>query len=314
MTSRLDILETPAPGAVLARLSGFGGRDDQRLVADFAAGCECHGWRSVVLDLSDLGGMTRVVAEDLARLRRDLDDRGGALILVAPNVAVHWLLAREFGTDPECAVDVASAFTSLDIVTVSPFVEIDHVQGEAEVRTPIPFPVVRPERGLAATLASVVARDAVPEHWLGALSVALDKAGLAEKVVLSRRRGDRLQVVGREDPGMPAEGWLGSTLAMTGVLLDAAEISERGLTLEERAYLRWCGAELHLPLVHAGELVGLLSLVTGRGRGLAGLRSGEVLALECLGLILASRLSSLMPLDTGSLLGLDQGFELSPVG
>ena len=296
MSYRLDILEHPGPGAVLARLSGYGSRDDRHLVEDFDGECERHGWRSVIMDLTDLGGITQTVAAALAVLGRHLDDQGGGLVFVAPNVAVHWLLVREFGSEPDCAVDVSGALSALEITTTSDVSAAadPEIQPVSELRPG----GIRPERGIAATLNSALKREEGPERWLSAMTAAMAMAGLADRVVFCRRVGDHLHVVGRRAHSLPADGWLGSFLATTGVLLEATELSERGLANEERAYLRWSGAELHLPLVFEGRLVGLLSFDTGRERGLIGLRSSEVLALECVGLVLTSHL---VAYDAGSM-------------
>jgi len=150
----------------------------------------------------------------------------------------------------------------------------------------------RPERGIAASLAEALQCDDGPEQWLEALSAALVRLGYDDRVVLCRRAGDRLHVVAHDDvDDLPADGWLGSFLAVAGVLLESAELSHDGLSEPERRFLAWSAADLYLPLMRCGELVGLMSIGRAGGAGLSGLNTSEVLALECLGRILAERMA-----------------------
>lgn len=280
----IDILETGRSRTAAARLTGTCGRADREPVEAFAEECLSGDCDLAVLDLSGLGGISEDVADAVAAFARRLEDRGGRLVLVDPNVVVSWVLDRHAGE--------GGLATSPDLATALGQDE------DAEPEAPAAADVVpaprrgRPDRTILSTLTAALDRKPSPALWSDVVGAALTRAGLAAECRLCLADGGDLHLPGADGRTIPADGWMGSHLAAAAVPLETGELDGGGLTAEERAYLKWSGADVHLPIVDDGRLLGLLSVTSGRDRGLAGYRAGEVLALDLVAHILAVRLTA----------------------
>ncbi len=230
------------------------------------------------LDLAGVTAMPDDLARALVSLWRDLQDRGTGLRITGTTVVVGWVLARHLGP---VAAEVLGD-------------ERWAVLAGGRKRAGIPVDrQERPERDVAVRLQFRLREAADPVAVEREIAATLTRCGLAAGVVLAISSGGRLLVPGSgEVHPVPASGWLGSLLASADCPLATDEIDLAGLTLEERALLKWSGADLLVPLLHGGELRGLLLLRSGREAGLAGYRSGEVLALDLLGRSLAGHLAA----------------------
>lgn len=265
--------DDPAPaGAVVLTLRGTPRRDDgPALEAALAA---LPPAAAVVLDCRELGGMSAAMAQVVARWWRRLADTGRELRVRGANVVVRWMLERHLGAAAAAVLGDAAA-ERCPPATADP-------DGAP--------PPAHPRRDLFHAVRAALTGEPDPAVWEDRLAEQLAAAGLAERVRLLLREGDRLVSPAHPGAAVPADGWLGSLLAGADCPVAAAELRDAGLALEEQALLRWSGADLVVPLCRAGRLAGLLLVTAGRPGGWSAYRSGEVLALDLLGRMMVALL------------------------
>ncbi|MBU0743224.1 hypothetical protein KJ554_12855 [bacterium] len=288
----LDLTGGPVAGL---RLSGTVASGDQREFAALASRLMAEGVTGLILDMSELGSISEDLAGELATSQRRLLDHDGEMVFVQPNVVINWLLDKRFGPLPHrsfvTVAEAAAAFASGEETDASP---AESVAAETPHALSADWPVNvnesgRPDRFSFAVVLQALQRSADPMEWLEPLRVMLRRTGLGRDLLICRRNGDRLELVGRRDYAFPANGWLGSLLISADCPLGVPEIAGDGLTLPEKAFLKWCDTDVVVPVIDSGScLCGALFVKSDRDGGLYRYRSGELLSLALLGRLLAA--------------------------
>jgi hypothetical protein len=230
----------------------------------------------------------------MAAWQRRLMDHDGEMVFVRPNVVINWYLDKRFGPLPHRAfetVDEAVASLTSPVETAASAVEPDEddvsdsIAPEWSVNV---NEVGRPDRISFDIVHRVMRKSRDPKLWLESLRVMLRRTGLGSSIELCARNRNQMELVGRADYRFPANGWLGSLLISADCPLGLSEIAGEGLTLQERAFLKWCKADVVVPLLDDdAELRGILFVRSERDGGLYTYRSGELLSLSLLGRLLA---------------------------
>jgi len=289
---QFDLDHEPVAGL---RLSGTVGSGDQHAFVQWATRLANAGATGLILDMDDLGSISEDLAVELAACQRRLLDHDGEMVFVRPNVVVNWFLDKRFGPLPHRIFETVAAaeavFVTGDAVDAAP----DGAATEETVtRLSEDWPANvneagRPDRFSFAVVLKALQRCDDPVQWLEPLDGMLRRTGLGSGLLMCRRRGDRLQLVDRPEYDFPADGWLGSMLASADCPLGVQEIAGDGLTLPEKAFLKWCDTDVVVPVLD-GEtrLCGALFVKSDRGGGLYRYRSGELLSLSLLGRLLAN--------------------------
>ncbi len=259
----------------------------------------------VIVDMSDLGSISDDLAGAMASWQRKLMDHDGEMVFVRPNVVISWYLDRRLGPLPHRTFEtVDEALAALS--PAEPIEEIEEIASEP-VAEEIPKPADpdwpinvneagRPDRISFAVVHKALRDSSDPALWMEPLRVMLRRTGLGSSIQLCRRHGDQMTLVGRSEYCFPANGWLGSLLASADCPLSLTEIAGDGLTLNERAFLKWCEADVLVPLLDdEGQLRGILCVKSERDGGLYRYRSGELLSLSLLGRLLARYLPAPAP-------------------
>ncbi|MBC8425142.1 hypothetical protein H8E07_13545 [bacterium] len=288
-----------AAGETLAglRLGGTVSSGDHRDFAAHANRAVEAGATGLILDLSGLGSMSEDLAGELASCQRRLLDHDGELVFVDPNVVIGWFLDKRFGPlAHRCFDTVPEAEAAL---AAPPGTEpIDTAAAEEASEPPADWVVNvnesgRPDRFSFAVVQQTLLRTADPQQWLEPLRGMLRRTGLGRDLLICRREGERLELVGRRDYAFPANGWLGSLLLSADCPLGVPEIAGDGLSLPEKAFLKWCDTDVVVPVIDGtSRLRGALFVKSDRDGGLYSYRSGELLSLALLGRLLAEYLPS----------------------
>lgn len=114
MATSFEPLKLTRPGLFGVRLSGSVGRAEKNRLKEFAAKCLANGKLLVVFDLADLDAIGGGGAAALAEFQRELLQRGGEAVFVAPNDTVQRFLALQFGSLPfRCFGSVEEASAAL---------------------------------------------------------------------------------------------------------------------------------------------------------------------------------------------------------
>ena len=273
----LEVRELDPPHSVAVACFGVSGHGDVARLEAVATDPTVRAARRVVLDLRRLGSASPYLVRAMVAWQRSLLDRGASLVVLGANSVIRWRLARARGELPLPEAE------GLDAARNLPLDSLQHVEvGGRRERDPVEH-APRPLQGLSRNL-----DDAGVGLAAAALSV-LQQAGLAERAVVVPVRDGRLQGPSHLDG--PAEtGDLVRQLEAARGILEVEHVDRESCGLAELALLHRCGADLLVPARESGALHGLLAVRSGRG-GLASYRSGEVLALELLGLWLGGRLA-----------------------
>ncbi len=294
-------LESQDPAIAALRLSGTVSTGDHLQFTDRVAELP-DTTTSLVLDMSELGSISEDLAGELAASQRRFVDNQGELVFVAPNVVIGWYLEKRFGPLPRRTfqrLEDAVAALSPDAPPPPPEPSEEEAAFQRILDPDLPEwtldvnEVGRPDRLSLDVLHRALRGRGDPGDWLEPLRVILHRVGLAGSLQLCRRDGSSMSLVGREDYRFPAEGWFGSLLVSADCPLCLSEIVGEGLTLHERAFLKWCDADVVVPLLDdAGRLQGALFVNSARDGGLYTYRSGELLALSLLGRLLGRYLET----------------------
>ena len=297
---QFDLDHEPVAGL---RLSGTVGSGDQHAFVQWVTRLADAGATGLILDMDDLGSISEDLAVELAACQRRLLDHDGEMVFVRPNVVVNWFLDKRFGPLPhrvyETVAEAEAAFVTGQSADMAPDAVPEDLPGEVvpdetDARLSEDWPANvneagRPDRFSFAVVLKALQRCDDPVQWLEPLGGMLRRTGLGNGLLICRRRGDRLQLVDRCDYDFPADGWLGTLLASADCPLGVQEIAGDGLTLPEKAFLKWCDSDVVVPVLD-GEtrLCGALFVKSDRGGGLYRYRSGELLSLSLLGRLLAN--------------------------
>ncbi|MBK7702855.1 MAG: hypothetical protein IPI34_08190 [bacterium] len=293
MPLRIQTLPEPRPGVAALRLDGTVVRGDHRRFAAAAEECLGAGARGLVLDLADLGSMSGELAAEIALLRRRLSDGGARMAVVAPSVVVGWFLRSRLGEPPlpECAT-VAEAAAALLAAGDSDDGEPCRGDPGASTSASVSGPRLRAAAsGFLATLGG----GGPSAAWTESLTDLLRRHGLGQDAHLLRCDGDRLVLDGHLDALADAGGRLGTLLAEADAPLTLHELGAADLPLREQTFLRWCGADVAVPLKVDGRLLGALFVRSGQDGGLFAYRPGELLGLGLLGSLIGAQLAQLHP-------------------
>ncbi len=278
------------------RLGGTVSSGDHRDFSAHANRLVEAGASGLIVDMGGLGSMSEDLAAELASCQRQLLDHDGEMVFVNPNVVIGWFLDKRFGPlAHRCFDTVPEAETAL--AEPSPAEAPDEAPVDDDVREPSPdWPANvnesgRPDRFSFAVVQQTLQRTDDPREWLDPLRAMLRMTGLGRDLLLCSREGEMLELVGRKDYAFPANGWLGSLLVSADCPLGVPEIAGDGLTLPEKAFLKWCDTDVVVPVVDgSSRLRGALFVKSDRDGGLYRYRSGELLSLALLGRLLAEYL------------------------
>jgi hypothetical protein len=292
--AHLDLADETLAGL---RLSGTVSGGDQTEFAKHAERFYNAGATGLILDMSELGSVSEDLAAELAACQRRLLDHDGEMVFVDPNVVIHWFLDRRFGPLPHRTFDTVS---NAEAALVPEPREESTPPAPEETGSPVELPADwpanvneagRPDRFSFGVLRQALQRSADPRQWLEPLRSMLRLTGLGHDLMICQRRGAQLELVGRRDYAFPADGWFGSLLLSADCPLGVPEIAGDGLTLPEKAFLKWCETDVVVPIVDGeGGLRGALFVKSERDGGLYRYRSGELLSLSLLGRLLAEYL------------------------
>ncbi len=293
------------------RLSGTVASGDQHEFATLASRLIGEEAIGLILDLGGLGSISEDLAAELASCQRRLVDHDGELVFVQPNVVINWFLDKRFGPLPHRTFEtVAEAEVALSSGQQDDAEPAEPVAAETPPALSEDWPLNvnesgRPDRFSFAVVLQTLQRSADPVLWLESLRVMLRRTGLGCDLLICQRNGDRLELAGRPDYAFPANGWLGSLLVSADCPLGVPEIAGDGLTLPEKAFLKWCNTDVVVPMIDGeARLRGALFVKSDRDGGLYRYRSGELLSLSLLGRLLAEY----MPAgESGAELTCDEG-------
>lgn len=290
-------IESGNPVLPGVRLSGTVADGDQ---AEFTAQAErlAVGEASgLIVDMDLLGSMSEDLAGEMAVWQRRLMDHDGEMVFVRPNVVINWYLDKRFGPLPHRTFEtVDEAVSALVSPAATEELEETTVEPDGDEISELVAPewsvnvneAGRPDRISFEVVHKVMRESQDPQLWLESLRVMLRRTGLGGSIQLCCRNGDKLELVDRTDYRFTAKGWLGSLLTSADCPLGLSEIAGEGLTLQERAFLKWCDADVVVPLLDDdAELRGVLFVNSGRDGGLYTYRSSELLSLSLLGRLLA---------------------------
>lgn len=303
-------IDTDRPDIVALRLCGTVSGGDHLQFTDAVADFATDDTTALVLDLRDLGSVSEDLAGEFAACQRRFVDNDAEMVFVSPNVVISWYLDRRFGPLPRRTFpDVDSAVEALspDAPPAGPPLTAEEEAFERILEPDLPEwsrdvnEVGRPDRLSLDVVHRALRNNADPSTWLEPLRVILRRVGLGSGLNLCRRDGSAMQLVGREEYRFSAEGWFGSLLVSADCPLCLSEIVGEGLTLHERAFLKWCDADVVVPLLDdAGKLQGALFVHSARDGGLYTYRSGELLSLALLGRLLGRYLVDPAPVTSAA--------------
>ena len=286
-------------------LGGTVAGGDHTEFADRVAGIVGEATTALVLDMQNLGSMSEDLAGELAGCQRRMVDQDAEMVFVSPNVVISWYLDRRFGPLPRRSFDtVEEAVEALspDAPPEGPPLTEEEAAFQRILEPDLPTwsqdvnEAGRPDRLSLDVLHRALRTREDPQDWLEVLRVLLRRAGLGDTLQLCRRDGASMSLVGREEYRFPAEGWFGSLLVSADCPLCLSEIVGEGLSLHERAFLKWCDADVVVPLLDdAAALQGALFVRSARDGGLYTYRSGEMLSLSLLGRLLGRYLATPAP-------------------
>ncbi len=292
MPVRFQTSPAPRAGVAVLRFDGTVARGDHRRFA--AAAGELLGagacTSGLVLELTDLLSISEELADEIALLRRRLAADGAQMAAVGASVVVGWFLQRRLGGQPlrECAtVEEAAAAVPTggapDVVGGSP--RSDTVEAGRE------FPSLSTVAGFLECLGG----DAPSADWTAALNALLHRGGLGREAHLLRCDGDRLVLDGHLDALAEAGGRLETLLVAAQTPLSLHELDVAALSQREQNFLRWCGADVVVPLRAAGRLQGAMLVRSGRDGGLFSYLPGELLGLSLVGCLIGGKLALSTP-------------------
>jgi len=277
------------------RLDGTVSSGDHRDFAAHANRAIEAGATGLILDLSRLGSMSEDLAGELASCQRRLLDHDGELVFVNPNVVISWFLDKRFGPLVHRCFDSVPEAEAALVAPPGPAeaaAENDVFESSADWVVNV-NEAGRPDRFSFAVVQQAVQGSTDPQVWLEPLRGMLRRTGLGRDLLICQREGEQLELVGRRDHAFPANGWLGSLLLSADCPLGVPEIAGDGLTLPEKAFLKWCNTDVVVPVIDgANWLRGALFVKSDRDGGLYSYRSGELLSLALLGRLLAEYLPS----------------------
>ncbi len=297
MAIEFEHIESGNPALPGVRLSGTvsgGDQDEFTAQAERLAVGEGSG---LIVDMDLLGSMSEDLAGEMAVWQRRLMDQDGEMVFVRPNVVINWYLDKRFGPLPHRTFEtVEEAVSALIPPAATEEVEEASVEPDGDETAEITVPewsanvneAGRPDRISFDVVHRVMSQSSDPQLWLESLRVMLRRTGLGSNIQLCCRNGNQMELVGRTDYRFTANGWLGTLLTSADCPLGLSEIAGEGLTLQERAFLKWCDADVVVPLLDDdAELRGVLFVKSARDGGLYTYRSGELLSLSLLGRLLA---------------------------
>jgi len=297
MAIAFEHIESGNPALPGVRLSGTVSGGDQEAFTAQAERLAVDELVGLIVDMDRLGSMSEDLAGEMAVWQRHLMDHDGEMVFVRPNVVINWFLDKRFGPLPHRTfetIDEAVAALTSPAATVDPDEPTVEPDGDESPESIVPEwsanvnEAGRPDRISFAVVHRVMRDSRDPRLWLESLRVMLRRTGLGSNIHLCARNGDQMELVGRADYRFPAKGWLGSLLISADYPLGLSEIAGEGLTLQERAFLKWCKADVVVPLLDDdAELRGVLFVKSERDGGLYTYRSGELLSLSLLGRLLA---------------------------
>ncbi|MBK9303456.1 MAG: hypothetical protein IPM94_06115 [bacterium] len=295
MPLRFQTLPEPRAGVAALRLDGTVARGDHRRFAAAAGDCLGAGARGLVLDLADLGSMSGELAAEIALMRRRLSDGGARMAVVAPSVVVAWFLRNRLGEPPlpECAtVEEAAA----SILATGEDGDGEPCRGDPGASTSASVSGrARPSLAAVSGFLATLGGGGPSAAWTESLTDLLRRHGLGQDAHLLRCDGDRLVLDGHLDALADASGRLGTLLAEADAPLTLHELGAADLPTREQTFLRWCGADVAVPLKADGRLLGALFVRSGQDGGLFAYRPGELLGLGLLGSLIGARLAQLNP-------------------
>lgn len=295
MPLRFQTLPEPGAGVAALRLDGTVARGDHRRFAAAAGDCLGAGARGLVLDLADLGSMSGELAAEIALLRRRLSDGGARMAVVAPSVVVAWFLRSRLGEPPlpECATveeAAAAVLAAGDSGDGEPRTGDQGASASAGVSGG-----ARPSLAAVSGFLATLGGGGPSAAWTEPLNDLLRRHGLGQDAHLLRCDGERLVLDGHLDALADANGRLGTLLAEADAPLTLHELGAADLPPREQTFLRWCGADVAVPLKADGRLLGALFVRSGQDGGLFAYRPGELLGLGLLGSLIGARLAQRHP-------------------
>ncbi len=325
MATRFESLALNDPDVLGIRMSGAFGRGDRRRLMSLAEKCLDREHKHLVLDCQGLDSLGGGGAQVLADLQRQLQERGGEAVFVAPGEIIRRFLQLKFAGLPlrcfETPDDALAALRgpgesalpaptptaeksgvepmpdsrgpSAAAAATSPRRDLDSLLDQVDAgREAIDRPVRRTADLVTAAYVSVddmlqAARTSDNPTVLGeALAMLLDSHDLATETIFCAPQGDRyVSIDGRVR--LPAEGGVVASLVRAGRPLTLLDLEDGDLWDEESQLLEEMQPDLILPLVRDGVLTGIAFLQRGGTEREYGIR--EVFALDLLLRLLMGR-------------------------
>ncbi len=241
-----------------ASITGVADRQAAHELREFVGRCNQGNVRHIVLDLSGLVSIDQQFVSILRKLQLKLRDKAGGLHLVnKPGAIVSWMLESNFGKVP---LHIHQSRESAAEVI------LNH---SSDVAAPV-------EAGDMQTVA----------QWLEILK----KTGLCTGGRVCVVEGETFVDMNDKDLAINLSTTLAKELQSMRTVMKSP-VEREGLTIYEIAFLRKCNADLVVPLLNKNKVVGVLMLQSGRAGSLAEYRSGELLALDLVGMKIAELLS-----------------------
>ncbi len=240
-----------------ASITGVADRQATYQLLEFVGRCNQDNVRHVVLDLAGMVSIDQHFISILSKMQLKLRDRAGGLHLVDPGAIVSWMLESNFGKVPlhihQSRESAAEAI-------------LNH---SSDIAVPV-------EAGDTQTV----------DQWLEILK----NTGLCTGVRICVVEGGSFIDTNDKDLAIDISTTLATELQSIRTVMKSP-VEREGLTIYEIAFLRKCDADLVVPLLINNKVVGVLMLQSGRPGGLSEYRSGELLALDLVGMKIAETLS-----------------------
>ncbi|MCP4145412.1 MAG: hypothetical protein GY752_09030 [bacterium] len=257
MSIRIEIINAGPEPLRSASITGVADRQATNELLEFVSRCSRDNVRHVLLDLSDLVSIDQQFVSILSKMQLKLRDRAGGLHLVGPVAIVSWVLESNFGKVPL----------------------LIHQSRESAVEA-----ILNHSSDIAAPV-EAGDKQTVPQ-WLEVLK----STGLCTGGRLCVVKGDIFVDLHDKDLAIDISTTLAKELQSVRTVMKTPTERE-GLTIFEIAFLRKCNADMVVPLLNNNKVVGVLMLQSGRAGSLAEYRSGELLALNLVGMKIAELLS-----------------------